>query len=93
MQMKIILMIKCLASTSISCPNEYESLMEMVQHMYFHLALKEKLQKKLQLIEIAWLKHSLIWFKIIMFKIMLARFWTQIYLTGIYVEYFTYCCR
>lgn len=43
--MKIILMIKCLASTSISCPNGYENLMEMVEHMYFQLALKEKLQK------------------------------------------------
>lgn len=58
MQMKIILMIKRLASTSISCPNEYENLMEMVEHMYFQLALRKNCKKKLQLIEIAWQKHS-----------------------------------
>lgn len=44
-QIKAIMMIKCLASTSISCPNGYENLMEVVEHMYFQLAVKEKLQK------------------------------------------------
>lgn len=39
-----IMMLKCLASTLISCFNGYKNLMEMAEHIHFQLAIEEKLQ-------------------------------------------------
>lgn len=86
-------MIKCLASISVSCSNEYENLMVMVEHMNFQQTLEKKLEEKLWLIEIGWQKHSLICSKIVMSNILLAKIWKQVHFTENSVKCFRYCFR